>query len=210
MSTRSRRPSAARLSGVTLNRLATANVARSASPLRAAFSCARRTSAALPSTPTTCAPRRAIGSVKLPSPQKKSAMRSPGCGASSRHRAAHQHAVHRVVHLREVGRSERHRDRELRQQVGERRVAREERHDGGRTAGLQPEIDPVFAGEGHQLRLVVRGQRREDAQHHRVVRFAPPSRRSPLRSAAGGRAASATAMRRRSAGSRSESLRGTT
>ena len=34
--------------------------------------------------PSTCAPLRAIGSVKLPRPQKKSAMRSPGCGSSRR------------------------------------------------------------------------------------------------------------------------------
>ena len=38
--------------------------------------------AGLPSTPTTLAPERAIGSVKLPKPQNMSAIRSPGCGSS--------------------------------------------------------------------------------------------------------------------------------
>ena len=61
ISARSSRPSAARLSGVTVNRLAAANrasagksVVRARSPRRA------RTSAALPSTPMTYAPRRAM------------------------------------------------------------------------------------------------------------------------------------------------------
>ena len=49
---------------------------------------------------------RASGSVKLPRPQNKSAMRSPGCGSSSSQRARHQHAVDRVVDLREIGRPE--------------------------------------------------------------------------------------------------------
>ena len=67
----------------TAKRFATAKRVRADRPLRAAFSSARRTSAALPSTPSVSAPLRAIGSVKLPRPQKKSAMRSPACGASS-------------------------------------------------------------------------------------------------------------------------------
>ena len=83
--------------------------ARPARPLRRRFLGRRRTSAALPSTPTTCAPRRAMGSVKLPRPQKKSAIRSPGCGVEQRQRAAHQHAIDRRVHLRELGGTEWHR-----------------------------------------------------------------------------------------------------
>ncbi len=66
-----------------------------------------------PSTPTTCAPRRAIGSVKLPRPQKKSAIRSPGCGSSSDERAPHEHAIDCGVDLREFGRPERHRRRRI-------------------------------------------------------------------------------------------------
>jgi hypothetical protein len=65
-----------------LKRSATSNCATR--PFAAAFSRARSTSGLLPSKPITCAPRRAIGSEKLPSPQKRSATRSPGCGSSRR------------------------------------------------------------------------------------------------------------------------------
>ena len=68
------------------------SVARSAAaklalsmPLRVALSRARATSASSPSTPVTAATWRAIGKVKLPSPQKRSSTRSagPGCSRSS-------------------------------------------------------------------------------------------------------------------------------
>ncbi len=52
-------------------------------PLRAAFSFARATSPASPSTPTTSRTVRASGRVKLPSPQNRSSTRSSGPASSS-------------------------------------------------------------------------------------------------------------------------------
>jgi hypothetical protein len=52
-------------------------------PFRTAFACARATSVASPSTPTTEAARRARGRLKLPSPQNRSSARSAGFGSSS-------------------------------------------------------------------------------------------------------------------------------
>ena len=76
-------PRAAMLSSVASKRLAAWNSLVAQSPLAAAFSAARLTSASLPSTPTTWAPSLAIGKLKLPRPQNRSAMRSPGCGSRS-------------------------------------------------------------------------------------------------------------------------------
>ena len=68
----------------------------------------RRGARARPSPPCRSrrAPLAASGSVKLPSPQKRSPTRSPGCGSSMSHRALHQHAIDARVHLREFGGTE--------------------------------------------------------------------------------------------------------
>ncbi len=55
-----------------------------ARPLRSALSQRAPVIAALPSMPTTSRARVASGSVKLPSPQNRSATRSSGCTSSSR------------------------------------------------------------------------------------------------------------------------------
>jgi len=83
ISMRSNGPRRASQSSVISKRLATANCVLCARPFFSAFSSARSTSCWLPSMPSTVAPKRAIGRVKLPRPQNMSAMRSPGCGSSS-------------------------------------------------------------------------------------------------------------------------------
>ena len=92
----------------------------------------------------------------------------PGCRDEQRHRAAYQHAVHRMVHLREFGGAERHGHAELRQRVGERRAGRMEWCRGRRAAGLQPDVDGVLLREGAKARAVVGTERLENAEHQRV------------------------------------------
>ena len=182
---------------VAVNRFAATNERARARPLRAAFSCAWRTSAALPSTPTTVAPLRAIGSVKLPRPQKKSATRSPGCGASSASaRRTSTRLTPKLTCVKSVGR-ERQRDVELGQRVGQRRILRMERRDGARPAGLQPErrrracrrtrrACASSVGDGGSSTRSTSAYTRRPGRRRRAAR-----RRRP-RSAAAGRGSTAT------------------
>ncbi len=108
--------------------------------------------------PTTAAPRRAIGSVKLPMPQKKSATRSPRTRIEQGDRAPNQHAIDRRVDLRELGR--RVGEGRARTPAARRRDA--VRRDGTAAAvsgpaGLQVELHAVDVGERAQP-VFVRGR----------------------------------------------------
>ena len=198
--------------GVAANRLATRNVAVVREPVAARRSPrARRTSDALPSTPTTAAPRRAIGSVKLPMPQKKSAMRSPGLRVEQRHRAPHQHPVDRRIDLRELGGREGELEIEFGQRVGERAAAPARNGAARRRAArLQAELDAVRVGECGERRFVVRARAARGcaarARARRAVAVA--DRQLDLRQAIADRSARRSARAARAAAS--EILRGST
>ena len=195
------------------NRLATRNVARPPSPLRAAIASARRTRGALPSMPVTVAPRRAIGSVKLPRPQKKSATRSPGRGSSRLiARRTSTRLIAGLTCVNSVGRIGKH-EPEFRQRVGERRVGRVERNRGLGAARLQPEADAVRVGEPGQRRFVASSERLEDAQHEHAGRIEPVAvAPSPMASSICGRRSRIVRAptSERSAGSSADTLGGST
>ena len=116
----------------------------------------------------TVAPRRAIGKVKFPKPQKKSATVSPGLRLEQADRAPHQHAIEACVHLREVRRLEFERQAEFGQPVGERASRRLQGLHTGRSRRLQVELHIVHGGEGLKLASVGHLQRCEDAKHQRI------------------------------------------
>jgi hypothetical protein len=92
----------------------------------------------------------------LPRPQNRSATRSSFCDLEQAQRLAHQQAVDLVVHLREIGRLERHADAEFRQRVIQFLAQRVVRRGRLRSLGLQPPLDVPLVGEGLQQLFVGR------------------------------------------------------
>jgi hypothetical protein len=94
-------------------------------------------------TPTTWAPNAAIGRLKLPRPQNRSAMRSPGRGSSSCIERRISRRLMPILTWVKVGRPESHRHAELRQRVNQaRRFGGMQAMGRIRAARLQPDLHP--------------------------------------------------------------------
>ncbi len=133
-----------------------------------------------------CAPRRAIGSVKLPSPQKKSATRSPGRGSSSAiARRTSTRLIAGLTCVNSVGANGKL-HAELGQRVARARVAADE--TGRRVAGppgCSQNCDAMAVGEAAQRALRrsgVSGSRmRSTSTSTRSCRRSSPHRELDLR-----------------------------
>ena len=79
--------------------------------------------------------------------------------------AGHQHAVDLVIHLREIGRLERHRDAEFGQGVAQARPRFIEQPDRVRPLGLQPPLHGVRGGKLPQAAQIGVTHRLQVAQH---------------------------------------------
>ena len=117
--------------------------------------------------PMTSAPREASGSEKLPRPQNRSSDPLARPRIENRTARLHHHAVHGVVHLREVGRPEVHLHAELR---AARSTAAAPRAGAAARPFPAPSRcsqiwTPRSSAKALRMRLVRGGQRLEVAQH---------------------------------------------
>ena len=143
-----------------------------ARPLCAAFARARSTSSALPSKPTTCAPARGDRQREVAEAAEEVRDALARLRVEQAHRARHQDAVHGVVHLGEIGRTEVQAQVELGQLIVELARRRTERMRAVRPAGLQPERDAVPLGELLE-RAFIRGSERLEMRNTSTASSSP-------------------------------------
>ncbi len=141
---------------------------------------------ALPSMPTTSRACVASGKVKFPKPQNKVGDPLAGMRVEQAQGTRHQYAVDMMIDLREIGRLERHRDTEFRQQVlqlGVGRIILIRRIEA--TLVLQPPLHLILIGK--RFFSLTSSSATNSAMMRNTMAVIMPSaalRRPPTRSAA--------------------------